>query len=128
MGPLKKIVLVIVCQTYSNVLILLLGAITIVNITFLSSLHIVKVLGQRGPAGSKRPAFTPTQQSPNPVLLEIILTHGNIHLHRGVLQTHPQELCLIFIKNIHLTVLHVLIIGSHQSHSANVPWEDNRVL
>lgn len=55
-----------------------------INMFHLSVLPVVKVLGQRGPAGGQRPAFAPAQQSPGPVLLEVVLTHWRVHVHRGL--------------------------------------------
>lgn len=67
-------------------ILLCVSSMILTNMLLLSILHIAKVLGQRGPAGGKRPALTPAQQSPGPVLLEVVLTHWSIHVHRGTPQ------------------------------------------
>lgn len=101
------------------------------NMLLLSILHIVKVLGQRGPAGGKRPAFTPAQQSPGPVLLEVVLTHWNIHVHRGSpKKTFPKRTGLYFPGEgpMHCFAVIFLMLGGREGHSAAAPREDHPVL
>lgn len=86
-----------------------------------------KVLGQRGPAGSQRPAFTPTHQSPCSVLLEIILTYWNIHLYRGTVSSHSE---MWWVKSQRFILLFppVFFLGNCQSYSALATRENNWVL